>query len=179
MTPDTEILTQRLHLKILRQQDSYILSKCISKSISLHQWMDWCHCQFDEYEAQEFIRANRLNWSKSLSYGFGIFTRQNHSFIGMVAITEIHLISNSATLGYWISDNYQRNGFAKEALNALIIFSFERLQLTRLEIVCDPRNIASHNVALSCGADSEGLSRNRFIHDNIARDGLVFSVIPD
>ncbi|MDV7103037.1 GNAT family protein [Vibrio sp. TH_r3] len=179
MTPDTEILTKRLHLKILRQQDSYILSKRISHSISLHQWMDWCHCQFNEYDAQEFIRANRLNWSKGLSYGFGVFARENHLFVGMVAITEIHLISNSATLGYWIADDYQRNGFAKEALDALITFSFERLQLTRLEIVCHPDNIASHNVALSCGAYKEGLSRNRFIHHNMAKDGLVFSVIPD
>lgn len=178
MTPDLEIITQRLRLRILHQEDSALFSKTVSYSTSLHTWMDWCNSEFDVEEAQDFIRANRLNWVKGTSYGFGIFGRDNDELLGMVALTEIHLISNSGSLGYWITDKVQQHGYAKEALNALINFSFEKLRLTRLEIICDPRNVPSHRVALSCGGLNEGIGRNRFIYFGHAKDGLVFSIVP-
>jgi RimJ/RimL family protein N-acetyltransferase len=179
MPPDIELVSRRLTLRILRQEDSDAFSRCVSQSESLHQWIDWCDEQFNLYQAQEFIRANRLNWIKGTSYGFGVFEQDSNSLVGMVAVTEIQVVSNSATLGYWIADHYQQQGFATEALSELIKISFETLGLTRLEIICDPDNFQSHKVALSCRGLSEGLSRNRFIYNGEAKDGMVFSIIPD
>lgn len=179
MVTSFEIYTKRLTLKIINQEHSHTFASRITDSVSLHRWMDWCHPNFTDADAQTFIKANRLNWVKGLSFGFGLFTQESQEFIGMVAITEIHCISHSASLGYWIADKHQNKGFAKEALNALISFSFEKLQLTRVEIVCDPENIPSHNVALSCGCINEGINRNRFIYNNKPKDGLVFCITPD
>lgn len=174
-----EIFTKRLKLKIINQEHSHTFANRVADSLSLHRWMDWCEPSFNVEDAQEFIRANRLNWVKGTSYGFGVFCQKNQEFIGMVAITEVHLISNSASLGYWIADKHQQKGYAKEALNSIISFSFEKLQLTRIEIVCDPKNVLSHKVALSCGCINEGINRNRFIYNGKPKDGLVFCVTPD
>jgi len=179
MAPDLDIITKRLHLRILHQEDSSALSFRISQSTSLHKWMDWCNSTFSNDDAQEFIKANRLNWIKGTAYGFGIFNRNLDKLIGMVAITEIHAVSNSGCLGYLIADKYQRNGFATEALDALISFSFEKLRLTRLEIICAPENIPSHKIAKACGGLEEGIHRNRFIYNGRAKNGLVFSIIPE
>ncbi|UGA55915.1 GNAT family N-acetyltransferase [Vibrio sp. VB16] len=179
MVTNLEIFTKRLQLKIIRQEHSHAFANRISDSLSLHDWMDWCHPRFSEMDAQDFIRANRLNWVKGSSYGFGVFRKESQEFIGMAAITEIHLISNSASLGYWIADKHQQKGYAKEALNSLISFCFEKLQLTRIEIICDPDNVPSHNVALACGGINEGINRNRFIYNDRPRDGLVFCITPD
>lgn len=178
MSPNVEILTKRLKLAILTKQHSDVFTSHVSHSSSLHQWMDWCHPHFDHQESDEFIQANRLNWIKGLSYGFGVFSRQTEALLGMVAVTELHHISNSAALGYWIADKYQHNGYAKEALLGLSHFCFERLRLTRLEIICDSDNHASHKVAIACGAVEEGIGRNRFIYQGKPKNGLVYSLIP-
>lgn len=179
MTPNFEIFTNRLHLRILTTNDSIEFSQQISASKSLYPWLDWCHAHFDNQEANEFIVANRLNWIKNTAYGFGVFDRQNDAFVGMVAINEIHLTSNMASIGYWVADNHQGLGYATEALKAIIEMSFAQLAFTRLEIICDPKNLLSHKVAQKCGAIEEGVARNRFLFSGKPKDGLVFSVIPD
>ncbi len=178
MVPDFEIFTSRLHLRILKAEDTNTFATTVTYSASLHQWLDWCHPGFNFSDAKEFIMANRLNWAKSLAYGFGVFDRKSNQFLGMVAITEFSRISNMASVGYWIADKYQCNGYAKEAMLAIIEFSFAELKLTRLEIICDPENKPSHELAKKCGAVQEGIARNRFIFNGKPQDGLVFSIVP-
>jgi RimJ/RimL family protein N-acetyltransferase len=84
-----------------------------------------------------------------------------------------------ASLGYWIGDEHQQQGFGKEALAALIEWSFAQLKLTRLEIICDPSNIPSQQLAQACEAKQECLAQNRFIFHGQPKAGLVFSIIPE
>jgi len=179
MLPDFQIITQRLQLKLVKLEQAEEFAKCVRKSTSLHQWVDWCHDQFSEKDAEQFILANRLNWVKSDAYGFGVFEKRQQKLIGMVAVNEFYHVFNMASLGYWITDSQQRKGYGKEALDAVIEFCFSQLKLTRLEIVCDPENLASQKLALACGALEENLARNRFLFNDKPKDGIVFSVIPE
>lgn len=179
MKTDFTIITRHLTLRMPKAQESGLLADVITTSPSLYQWLDWCSADFSKADAEEFITANQLNWIKDLSYGFAVYHNDDGSLIGMVAISEMHRSFNMASIGYWVADDCQRQGYGKEALNALIEFSFAKLKLTRLEIVCDPLNQPSHQLALTCGAVKEGLARNRYIFNGKPRDGLVFSVIPE
>lgn len=178
MKADFEIITQRLQLKLMNNADTESFRQLITDSYSLHRWIDWTHRDFTSEEASDFIQHNRLNWVKAISYGFGVYLKSTEQLLGMVAITEFHRTANMASIGYWIGDGYQRKGYGKEALDALIEFCFARLGLTRLEIVCDPDNITSHILALKCGATEECLAKNRYIFDGKPKDGLLFSIIP-
>lgn len=175
---DDSIHTSRLELRLINNDHLNEFCEMIRHSPSLHQWVDWCHPHFNQQDGYDFLIANRVNWLKSLSYGFGVFLKHNDELIGMVALTERYYSFNMGTIGYWISDEHQRKGYASEALQGLCSFCFEEIALTRLEIVCDTENIASHAVAKKLGALEEGVARNRFIHDDQIRDGLVFSLIP-
>jgi RimJ/RimL family protein N-acetyltransferase len=173
------IYTQRLVLRLPAIEEAELLADTIRLSPSLHQWLDWCSQAFDRQEAEEFIAANQLNWIKDLSYGFSLFRKSDNALIGMVALSELYHSFNMASVGYWVADDYQNQGYGKEALDALIEFGFSQLKLTRLEIVCDPDNLPSHRLASRCGAVREGVFRNRFIFHGKPRNGLVFSVIPE
>ncbi|MZI92806.1 GNAT family N-acetyltransferase [Vibrio sp. CAIM 722] len=179
MVPDFHIITQRLQLKLIVLDDNDQLCQCICSSPSLHKWVDWCHAKFSHDEAEGFILATRLNWVKSEAYGFGVYLRKSGELIGMVAINEFYPTFNMASLGYWIRDAYQQLGYGKEALNALVEFSFSQLKLTRLEIVCDPDNLPSQLLAKQCGAQLETIARNRFMYHDQPKDGAVYSIIPD
>lgn len=179
MTPDHTLLTTRLRLRMIHADESERFAYAIQSSPSLYPWLDWCHSAFTVEEAIDFLMHTRLNWLKNNAYGFGIYHQQTDDFIGMVALTDLSPSFNMGTIGYWICDQHQSNGYAKEALLALINFCFTELRLTRLECICDPDNTPSHHIALSCGAEKEGLARNRYLFDGKPKDGIVFSFIPD
>ncbi len=113
-----------------------------------------------------------------MAFGFALFDRKTEQFLGMVALNEFYHTFNMGSLGYWLRDDAQKQGYALEALDALVEFSFANLLLTRLEIVCDPGNTASHRLAERIGATYECLAQNRFIFDGKPKAGLVYSLIP-
>lgn len=175
---DDSIHTARLELRLINNDHLNEFCELVCHSKSLHQWVDWCHPAFTQQDGYDFLIANRINWLKSLSYGFGVFLKDSDELVGMVALTERYYSFNMGTIGYWLGDAHQGKGYAGEALIGLCSFCFEEIGLTRLEIVCDTGNIASHTVARKIGAIEEGLARNRFIHADQVKDGLVFSLIP-
>ncbi len=179
MNTDFQIISPRLALRLIDGQHALALQACVALSPSLHRWIDWCKADFSPSDAHDFIIATRLNWVKADAYGFGVFRRSDDQLLGMVAINEFYHTFNMASVGYWIADQYQGQGYAKEALNALVEFCFSRLKLTRLEIVCDPANQASQELAKRCGAQFESLARNRLIFRDRAQDGLVYAIIPN
>ena len=58
--------------------------------------------------------------------------------------------TNSAGVGVIIAKNYRRRGFAKEALKLLSIYSFETLNLKRLDCNIEKDNLASIKLFTSC-----------------------------
>lgn len=179
MDIDFQLQSARLSLRLPRRHDAAVLAQLVSDSPSLHPWFDWANQHFSPQDAKDFIHANHLQWIKGLSYGFGIYQNQNQQLIGMVAINELSRIHNSASLGYWIADAFQGQGNGKEALLMLCQLCFNKLQLTRIEIICDPNNAISRKFIESCGARYEGRARNRYLYAGIACDGDVFSLLPD
>ncbi len=175
---EDSIHTYRLELRLINNDHLNEFCEVICSSASLHHWIDWCHPEFSQQDGYDFLLANRVNWLKSLSYGFGVFLKGNDELIGMVALTERYYSFNMGTIGYWIGDAHQGRGYASEALTGLCSFCFEEIGLTRLEVVCDTGNLASHAVARKIGALEEGVARNRFIYAEQVKDGLVFSLIP-
>lgn len=64
----------------------------------------------------------------------------------------------SAEIGYWIASEHWGRGYATEATSTLARFGFSA-GLSRVQIQCDPRNIASARVALRAGFSYEGVLR--------------------
>ena len=178
MSPDFHIVTRNLVLRIIEASDAPEFAQCIQQSPSLSRWIDWCHTEYSQQEAEKFILATRLNWVKADAFGFGIFDRESDKLMGMVAINELYHTFNMASLGYWVADQYQRRGIAKEAMSALFEFCFAQLKLTRLEVVCDLDNLPSQHLIEACGAERETIARNRFIFNGEPKDGVVYAVLP-
>ncbi|MCS0308069.1 GNAT family N-acetyltransferase [Vibrio diabolicus] len=178
MSPDFEIIAPRLALKLIPSEDAHLLQRLLAESPSLHQWLDWCNQNVTLKDAQDFLLATRLNWVKTEAFGFGIYERQSNTLVGMAAVNELYHTFNMASIGYWVADRYQRQGYAQEAVRALAEFCFAKLSLTRLEIVCDPDNGASQTLIESVGAQKETIARNRFIFHGKPKDGVVYSLLP-
>ncbi|KJY83035.1 ribosomal-protein-serine acetyltransferase [Vibrio galatheae] len=179
MSPDYQIITQDLVLRLISSDECQDIQQCVIDSPSLHRWIDWCHAAFSLDDAERFVMATRLNWVKSEAYGFGVFCRTSNQLLGMVAINELYHTFNMASIGYWIADRHQGKGYANKAVSALAEFCFAQLKLTRIEVVCDPSNLPSQKLIESCGGVFEVKAKNRFIFNGQPKTGLVYSLIPE
>ena len=64
------------------------------------------------------------------------------------------------TLGYWIGKSYARNGFMREAIEALVYYAFNSIDLSRIEAACLPDNLASRSVLEKSGFKYEGVAQS-------------------
>lgn len=62
-------------------------------------------------------------------------------------------------IGYFIDQDFQGKGIATEAVRQLEKIGFERLDLQRITILMDIRNLASERVAQKCGYEKEGIMK--------------------
>jgi len=180
MKTDFEITTTRLLLrpyKIVNLND--LLDAVLTSVTQLQPWLAWCTDDYDQHDAYEWINASRQNWQNDISYELAIFDRQSEELIGSISLNNVSIILNSAELGYWIRTDYHQQGIATEACQAVAVFAFNTLGLTRLEIVTHTGNLASQRTALACKAKYECTARNRIYTSGKACDGLVFSLIPE
>jgi ribosomal-protein-serine acetyltransferase len=58
-------------------------------------------------------------------------------------------------MGYWISDEYARQGFMTEAVNALTQYAIKQLGMKKITITCDISNIRSRKIPERLGFNLE------------------------
>ena len=171
--------SQRLLLRPFKKVDVTAFLEAIHESmINLTTWLEWCHPDYTEQEAHDWIITSQLSWQHNYSYELAIFSQNTDDFIGTISLNNLDPIFNCANIGYWIRDSQQQQGFAKEAVNAITDFAFSTLNLTRLEIVTHTNNLASQHTALTCGAQLECLARHKLYLFHQAQDAFVYSLLP-
>lgn len=112
------------------------------------------------------------------SYSFFIFDRFSDALMGGITISNVRRgVAQNATIGYWIGRPYARQGFMAEAVQLILDFCFEILQLHRVEAACLPTNNPSRALLLGCGFKEEGLARQYLRINNQWQDHLTFGII--
>jgi len=85
-----------------------------------------------------------------------------------------------AELGYTLNkDVYKRNGFMTEAVNAILKYGFETMQLNRIEACIGTQNIASLSLIKKFGFTREGLLRQHYVRDGEIQDSFLFSLLKE
>jgi ribosomal-protein-alanine N-acetyltransferase len=86
--------------------------------------------------------------------------KKNGELIGFVALMEVvRGVSYTCFLGYRIFSPHWGQGYAKEAIRAVIDIGFKDLKLHRIEAGVEPSNIRSIRTARSLKMRKEGLKK--------------------
>ncbi|AXI41615.1 GNAT family N-acetyltransferase [Sulfitobacter sp. SK011] len=110
--------------------------------------------------------TNRVYWaSRSISSGTAmplfLIRREDQSLIGAITLDNIRRgPSQSATLGYWTGEPFARQGYMREAIDAVVHQAFSRLDLSRVEAACLPENAASRGLLEKAGFKYEGVAQS-------------------
>ena len=91
--------------------------------------------------------------------GFLVCHAQTEEIAGVINVNNIVLgLFRSGYLGYYAFAGFERQGFMREGMQAVIRHAFRELKLHRLEANIQPGNVASIALVRSLGFSKEGYS---------------------
>ncbi len=109
------------------------------------------------------------------AHSFGVFL--DGRFIGEANLSGIQRGPiQTASIGYWIDQEYAGRGLIPEAVAAIFRFAFEDLGLHRIQISIVPRNTASLNVAVKLKLRHEGLALRYIEINGVWEDHNIFAI---
>jgi len=89
------------------------------------------------------------DWRTGRFYVFGIWHRESNTYLGDICIMPQR--GEQAEIGYYLTESAEGQGYAREALGAIVQFGFEQMQASRLLIRCFADNERAQQVALAHG----------------------------
>jgi ribosomal-protein-alanine N-acetyltransferase len=130
--------------------------------------------------------TNRVYWAqRSVNNGTAmplfIFRRDDDALVGAITLDHIKRgPAQSGITGYWMGAAYARQGFMREAIQAVVHHAFTVLDLSRIEAGCLPENKPSRQLLEKCGYKYEGVAqsylqingrwRNHVLYANLRHD---------
>lgn len=122
-------------------------------------------------DVQKFLEKHeRLFQSGS---GFGACLIFENQIAGIFGIHHLDSKNQKAEVGYWLGQPFAGKGLAFQSLSAVVKYSFEKLQLNRLEAKTATTNQPSIRLLERVGFQREGtLRQNYFVRGRFVDDYL-------
>ena len=175
------IETERLILRLPRAGDGAMVHTSVRASIEqLKPWLPWATDSYSIDDGELWCRRMFISFHSRKDATYLILDRTSGSHLGNVSANNLDHQVRRCEIGYWMRTDQAGRGYMTEAVNALTAMLVKSLQMHRIQIRCDPRNLASAAVARKCGYEFEGTVRGDGIDSAGAfRDSLVFSRLFD
>jgi len=154
---------ERLILRLPRMQDhrDWVAVRARSEAF-LEPWEpERAH---DQASRRAF--RNRVYWAeRSVEQGRAVplflIRRSDDVLLGGITLDNIRRgPSLAATVGYWIGEEHARQGYMREALDAVVHYGFTDLGLSRIEAATLPENKPSRGLLESAGFKYEGVAQS-------------------
>ena len=154
----TQVLrTERLILRPITPEDAE----------SVYRWMgDPEVCKYERWSPHPnsgysygYIQAV-YRYESATAYQWGV--ECNGGLIGSVSIVGVDDFDHKATLGYCIARAFWSQGYATEAVKAVLAFMFQEVGLNRIEASHSVQNIASGRVLEKAGMKREGFAKEYY-----------------
>ena len=103
--------------------------------------------------------------------------RSDRKVIGTVLLFHFDEPSARVELGYVVGRTFWRQGYAREALQAVCRHVFEEMNIRRIEAEARPDNVASNELLLALGFTHEGRLRGRWVAKGETYDTNIYGCL--
>ena len=156
------ILSERLiiRLPVIADYENWVILRKKSENF-LNQWEP--EKDFNYYSKNLFVK--RVKWAKKnfdlkIVLHFFLFLRSNYQLVGGITLDNIRYGPfQSATLGYWLGEEFSKKGIMTEGLNSLITYANKTMGISRIEAATLPNNLASRRLLENCNFKYEGVGQ--------------------
>ena len=174
------ILTARLSLRLPEHRDFREWAKLRHESKAfLSPWEPiWAP---DHLSRASF--TNRVYWSqRAVKNGNAVplfvFHKEAGQLVGAITLDNIRRgPSQVGTIGFWVGQQYARQGFMSEAIIAMVAHAFGALDLSRVESACLPDNVASRGVLEKAGFKYEGVAQSYIQINGRWRNHVLYAAL--
>lgn len=151
-----EIETARLRLRSLRDADLADLLALIN-NWEIARWVSSVPHPYTEADGREWIARVQQDHATGHPRRFAIALKETDRLIGGVGLDgSTGDESEEPALGYWLGEPYWGNGYAREAVAAVIDYGLRTLCMATIRASTDPSNLASQKILLHCGLEMVG-----------------------
>jgi [ribosomal protein S5]-alanine N-acetyltransferase len=173
--PLPTIEAQRLCLRWIEESDLEHLYAIFSDPHVMRYWSTAPLQNLDE--AVTLLREIQTSTREGTILKWGVALKPDNNLIGTVTLFNINRSNGRAEIGYAQAAAYWGHGYINEALVALLKYSFEELELRRLEADVDPRNNPSIKTLERLGFQKEGFLRERWHVNGELQDALFYGLL--
>ncbi len=110
-------------------------------------------------------------------FRLGLFRRSDDRLLGTCTLFHIDDQCRRAEVGYALAVSAWGQGYATEAIKALLAHGFGEMKLNRIEADIDPQNAASARALERQGFSREGLLRERWIVGGKKSDSAMYGLL--
>ncbi len=172
-TLNTSRLTLR-RMKISDAEDMYEYSRLPEVT----RYLTWSEHP-DVIYTRRYLEYIQDQYSSGDFYDWALVLNDSGKMIGTCGFTSFDIQNNSGEIGYVINPEYRGNGYAPEAVGAIMRFGFIDLNLHRITARYMDGNNASRSVMEKCGMRYEGCAKNSMYIKNIYRSVHTCAILSD
>lgn len=176
--PAYRIETRRLVVRCYQPSDARMLADSVSENVEhLKPWMPWAHAEPEPFENKvERVKRSRDLFDLGEDYVYGIFDPDETRLLGGTGL-HTRIGDSQLEIGYWIHKDFTNQGLVTESTAALVKVAFEIIQIHRLEIHCDPGNLASASIPRKLGFTHEGTLRAKTPFLDRWSDSMIWGLL--
>jgi RimJ/RimL family protein N-acetyltransferase len=156
MATETTIETARLRIRCHRDDDLAHLVALVG-NWEVARWVSLMPHPYTEQDSRYWIELVKTDHATGEPRRFAVALKENDRLIGGIGLDGYSADgSTEPALGYWLGEPYWGNGYAGEAVAAVIDYGFRHLGFETIRAYTDPSNARSQRVLLRAGFKEAG-----------------------
>jgi RimJ/RimL family protein N-acetyltransferase len=176
--PAYRIETERLVVRCYQPSDAEMLAEAVAESVEhLKPWMPWAHAEPEPFQVKvDRVQRFRGEFDLGEDFIYAIFNKDESRLIGGTGL-HTRLGAEQLEIGYWIHKDFTGQGLITESTAALVKVAFEIVWIHRIEIHCDPENLASASIPRKLGFTHEGTLHGKTRFLDRWRDTMIWGLL--
>ena len=143
----------------------------------LREWLPWVDHMRSVDDFRKYINSSKQRYANHAEMGYVVMA--NHVMIGRLGLYNIDLHNKSASIGYWLSQQWLGKGIITRCCKTVIDEGFRHLHLNRIEIRAALENYKSQAIPERLGFKKEGIIRQGEFVNNQFVDLYVYSILKE
>jgi len=141
----------------------------------LQTWLPFVDYTREIFDTEKFIESLIHQGEYKRDQIFAIWYKER--FAGLIGFKDTDWMNKKTELGYWLVKDLQGRGIISLCIEKLILHSFKKLKLNRIQIKVAVNNNKSAAIPKRLGFQFEGIERSGEFHQNKFLDLEVYSLI--
>jgi RimJ/RimL family protein N-acetyltransferase len=134
--------------------------------------------RYSEVNAREFGRRSAMSLVDGTELSTVIADAESEDLLGTIALRRAQHEPDRWSVGYWVAPWARRRGVATTAVRLITAYGFDDLGAQRIDLLAEPENVASVQVAERVGFTRHALMRDNIVIKGKAHDVFMYTLLP-